>query len=280
MRLYAICLVKNEEDIIGECLKHAIQFCDKIVVIDNGSTDKTWGIVQSLAHQDARIIPFTRTDEPYRDSLRAMGYNAFRCELTEGDWWLVLDADEFLAEDPRPNIEEAMRQDADLIKAWFMQFYYTDSDYLAWQEGNENRYKPIIERRRYYSINWQEYRMFRNHPELTWDAKSGPSYFPDGLKRVSSRRVVIRHYQFRDPEQIERRLKLRHGQTSFAAHVSSEDWRKVIRDSSKLCQFRDDAPWEFTIRGVSYYYRKRLMNDLRRIFHGAVKKFQHVFGAK
>jgi len=37
-------LVKDEEDIIGECLEHLAIFCDYIFVLDNGSTDKTYEI--------------------------------------------------------------------------------------------------------------------------------------------------------------------------------------------------------------------------------------------
>ncbi|MGA7952831.1 MAG: hypothetical protein WCA07_04850, partial [Gloeobacterales cyanobacterium] len=36
MRIHAICLVKNEGDVIAQTLRHASQFCHKIYVFDTG----------------------------------------------------------------------------------------------------------------------------------------------------------------------------------------------------------------------------------------------------
>lgn len=38
MKLNAICIIKNEADIIIETLHNALRFCDTIYVFDNGST--------------------------------------------------------------------------------------------------------------------------------------------------------------------------------------------------------------------------------------------------
>jgi len=115
--LYAICLVKHEEDIIGETLTYAARHCDRIFVLDNGSTDATWVLVQFFCRADSRIVPFGRTFEPYRRSVRSQVYYELRSELPEDAWWLALDADEFLAEDPQPVIRQAVQQGADVIRA-------------------------------------------------------------------------------------------------------------------------------------------------------------------
>ena len=48
MKIFAIMLVKNEADIVGSVLKDAQKWADKIFILDNGSTDGTWEIIQSL----------------------------------------------------------------------------------------------------------------------------------------------------------------------------------------------------------------------------------------
>src|SRR5215470_10715399 len=96
-RIFGICLVKNEDDIIAESLIFAAKHCDRIFVIDNGSTDGTWNIVQRLAQESSTIVPFARTLEPFDNSLRSNVYNAMHSGLSDDDWWLILDADEFLA---------------------------------------------------------------------------------------------------------------------------------------------------------------------------------------
>ena len=60
-KIYSLLLVKNEADIIRESLMAAIQWSDKVIVIDNGSTDGTWEIVQELAKQDPRIVAYMRS---------------------------------------------------------------------------------------------------------------------------------------------------------------------------------------------------------------------------
>lgn len=43
-----------------------------------------------------------------------------------------------------------------------MQFYFTEVDLRQWEESKDSRDKSVFDRRRYYLINWQEKRLFRN----------------------------------------------------------------------------------------------------------------------
>lgn len=278
-RLYGICLVKNEDDIIAQTLKYATRYCDKIFVLDNGSTDQTWEIVNKVAVESQKVIPFRQVFEKFNDALRALVYNEVHSELSNEDWWLRLDGDEFLAEDPIPFLKEANNQGADIIRAWQIQFYFTDKDLSTWEKGEDINDKPIYERRRYYLINWQEPRFFRNLTTPTWDTTRNVDY-PDGLSRVWHRRILNRHYQFRDPVQIDKRLKLRYGHPSFAAHVKTIDWRSTIRASRDLSYFRDGEPWQFKLSGVSSYYAKTLKYAVVGKYRGAHRKMGRLLGLR
>lgn len=48
-------LVKNEEYSIEWAISNVLDFCDRIIVCDNGSTDRTMEIVEQLANQHAKI---------------------------------------------------------------------------------------------------------------------------------------------------------------------------------------------------------------------------------
>jgi glycosyltransferase involved in cell wall biosynthesis len=101
-KIYSLLLVKNEADIIRASILSAVKWSDKVIVIDNGSTDGTWDIVQELALQDPRVIAFLQYTSSFHIGLRAKAFRAFRHEMTCNDWWCVrLDADEFFSEDPR-----------------------------------------------------------------------------------------------------------------------------------------------------------------------------------
>jgi glycosyltransferase involved in cell wall biosynthesis len=269
-KLYGICLVKNEDDIVAQTLTYALQHCTRILVIDNGSTDQTWNIVQSLSEQYPQIVPLLQTHEEFNNGLRGLAYNKLHSELSDHDWWLILDSDEFLAEDPQPVIQYAMREKAEIISSWQIQFYFTDVDHHDWLEGRDSRDMPIFARRRYYLINWQEPRLFRNDPARQWDIKINKS-FPDGLKKVCRRRIVNRHYQFRDPEQIQKRLSLRFGKPLFP-HVRQSDWQNVIVPSSQLNYYKDGEPWHFSASGLIYYYTAAL----KFLFSAAVKRLRRV----
>jgi glycosyltransferase involved in cell wall biosynthesis len=276
-KLYGICLVKNEDDIIAQTLTYALQHCARIFVIDNGSTDETWNTVQSLSEQYPQIVPLLQTHEQFTNGLRGLAYNKYHAELSDQDWWLILDADEFLAEDPQPVIQRAMRDKADIIQAWQIQFYFTDLDHHACLDGRDRRDIPIFVRRRYYSINWQEYRLFRNDPARPWDIKINKS-FPDGLKKICRRRILNRHYQYRDPEQIQKRLSLRFGYPLFP-HITHSDWQSVVVCSRQLNYYKEGEPWHFSASGLIFYYRfvgsfhktTKVVNSLRVSTAGITK---------
>ena len=262
-QIYGICLVKNEDDIIAQTLTYAAQHCDRIFVLDNGSSDETWSIVQDLARRSSTIIPFEQSSEPYGDWLRAKVVNAVHTELSDDDWWMIVDSDEFLAEDPRPVIDAAVAEQADLISTWQIQFYFTERDLTRWERGEDCRSTPIVERGRYYVINWQEPRLFRNRRHREWDARANIKV-PDWVERDCRRRIFNRHYQFRDPEQMTKRLALRHGHNLFP-HVVSVNWRDSMRDSQKLTFHNDGNPWRFTPSGVLYFHRRKLYYRARSV---------------
>jgi glycosyltransferase involved in cell wall biosynthesis len=247
--------------------------CEKIFVLDNGSTDRTWELIQSLAQANPKIVPFGQTFEPYRRSLRSQVFYEVRSELSENDWWLILDADEMMAEDPQPVIRQAVREGADVIRSWQISFYFTDADLQAWEEGKDSRDKPIVERRRYYLIDWQERRLFRNRRDLLW----ANGNVPEGLGRESKRRILNRHYRYRDPLQIEKRLLVK-GSIPSKAGKTPPSWRSMVKDSRKLDFYRDGDPWRFHLWPMTTSLRWRLSRRLTKKWDSAVDLVPRLLG--
>jgi glycosyltransferase involved in cell wall biosynthesis len=65
-RIAAHLLVKDEDDIIEECINHISQYCDYIVVLDNGSTDGTY----ELCKKHPRVNYCMQQICTFSDSLR------------------------------------------------------------------------------------------------------------------------------------------------------------------------------------------------------------------
>lgn len=107
-KLSGIIIARNEEEMIGEAL-NSLAFCDEIVVVDNGSTDKTKEIAEKAG---AKIYGIETNDF---SELRNLGL-----EKVTGDWILYLDADErindALKESIKKNISSETKYTAFLIK--------------------------------------------------------------------------------------------------------------------------------------------------------------------
>ena len=86
MKLSAVIIAKNEEEKIVDCLK-SVQFCDEIILIDSGSTDKTNELAKK---HNAKIVSFVSKNF---SALRNKGL-----EHAQGEWVLYIDADESVPE--------------------------------------------------------------------------------------------------------------------------------------------------------------------------------------
>src|ERR1035438_4741785 len=106
IRLSACLIVKDEERRLPECLA-SVAFCDEVIVVDSGSTDRTVEI--------ARASGATVLQRPWR------GFAAQRniaLDAAHGEWALEVDADErvtarlrddilALVADPPPDVDNA-----------------------------------------------------------------------------------------------------------------------------------------------------------------------------
>lgn len=259
-RIHAICLVKNEGDVIAQTLRFASNFCHKIYVFDTGSTDDSWEQVQNSASEV--VIPFRHESVPFYDGLRAQVFNAVRDRFETGDWLYILDADEFLAEDPRKAIRIAEREGAQQVNTAQYNFHFTDLDWQRYQEGLEPFDAPITERRRYYRFTNIEQRLFQIDTALTWlehtDADNPHGFMtPKGAKKLKkcSYKLPNCHYQYRDPEQMQMRLETRraarevnnHNFIHYRSLDNDMNWQRYIVPSQELNYYKNDGVFQIRL---------------------------------
>lgn len=82
-----IVIAKNEENMIADCLD-SLSFCDEIIVVDNGSEDRTVEIAKRMG---AKVFDFVADDF---SKLRNYGL-----EKAKGEWILYVDSDERVTND-------------------------------------------------------------------------------------------------------------------------------------------------------------------------------------
>ncbi len=109
MKIYAHCLVKNEENFIWYSVASIVEHVDKVLVWDNGSTDATVQIIELLKKRWPSKISFKKFSGEVSLARQKM------LDETDADWIIILDGDEVWWEGSiRTLISEIYKNDKNL----------------------------------------------------------------------------------------------------------------------------------------------------------------------
>lgn len=90
MIIEAYILTWNESDIIGLVIKHYQKFCDKVIILDNHSSDNTCQIAESMGCEVRKF------GTQFFDDAENMKIKNNCWKGSQADWVIVCDADEVL----------------------------------------------------------------------------------------------------------------------------------------------------------------------------------------
>jgi glycosyltransferase involved in cell wall biosynthesis len=237
MRFHGILLTRDDEDIIAQCIQHALTWCDALYVFDTGSGDSTTEIVEQAAREDRRVKIATGHPKPLVlcSGLRAVVFHKYRDSAERGDWFVQVDSDEFFHISPRTFVAEYLRPNETCVYNLTYEFRLTESEVQAWDKAREtqaDRARPISERRRYYNVlRWTEPRMFCYRPSMQW----WPYFaYPYNAGFVARRRIPVRHYPHRDVLQLKKRWLLRKLMAPLTegswTHWRHSNWTKLVAE--------------------------------------------------
>lgn len=233
-KIYSLMVVKNEADVIAASLTDACRWSDKIIVIDNGSTDGTWETVQQLAKTYPQVVPWMRYEGPFHIGLRAKAFRAFRHEMNSQDWWNVrLDADEFYPGDVRAFLAK-VPYGYRTVKKESTDFVLTREDIEqgtftgCFEQDKELITHALPTKRR-------ERRFMRHSALLCWSERWR---YPHPWGRVWKECIPVDHYQYRSPEQMAQRFATRQqakkaGCGSFK-HEKGARWEDYVMTNHQL----------------------------------------------
>lgn len=193
MTSLSLCMiVRDEAWILDECLAAARRGVDEIVVVDTGSVDDTRRIAGRYAD---RLLDFTWCEDfaaARNVSLAAAG----------GEWILVLDADERIAEADYPRLREAMA--APERDGYYLPQYNYGNDPLAWG------WRPVTDQGadaggfEGYTVN-PILRLFRRCEDIRYEGRIHE--IVDGTikpQRRGSLEVPLHHYIDANPDRPRR----------------------------------------------------------------------------
>lgn len=98
MKINLVMIVRNEERSLRKCLQAAAPLVDGIFITDTGSTDRTAEIAREMG---AAVSTFTWVND-------FSAARNFALEQSDGDWNLVLDADEYVRSADRRELERVL----------------------------------------------------------------------------------------------------------------------------------------------------------------------------
>lgn len=98
-------IVKDEEQALPLCLESVQEVVDEIIVLDTGSRDRTVEVAQEYG---AQIYHF-----PWGNNFAAARNESLKS--AQGEWILVLDADERLAPEILPHLQQAIQSPSHLL---------------------------------------------------------------------------------------------------------------------------------------------------------------------
>jgi len=259
MKLVGMLEVYNDDDIIEELLNFYISQGFDLVVLDNGSTDKTYEICQRF--QNKGIVRLSRYPSKNWDYIRDLQVLYDMALMESPDWVIRIDSDEFFEsgienETLKEAISKVDSQGFNLIQSNWFQFYLTD---------NDNDSKSVRKRMRYYS--WTSdylYRAWKVYPGILVEA-GGSHYpvFPNFLKyKIYPKKFVMRHYQFRSVKQAKKKLADRLQKIGDNAE-SILGWHnryKIFNDSEfpkiinhkLLTRCDEDHHWNFELKMLPF----------------------------
>lgn len=139
MKISALLLVKNEEEIIEDCLKQ-LEFADEIIVLDQQSSDQT----EQIARKFTKNV-FRTESEDFAKNRNLLA------NFAKGEWLLYMDADERLSGDLISEIKETISE------AKYQAYYFARKNFIL---GCEMRHGGW----------WPDYapRLFRKKNFIKW----------------------------------------------------------------------------------------------------------------
>jgi hypothetical protein len=237
---HGILLTRDDEDIIDECIGHALTYCDRLYVFETGGCDRTWEIVEAWSKRNSRISAFqNKGGQALMESgLRGYVFERFRHNVTEGDWIVQVDSDEFYEQSPREFVRTKVRRWETAVYNSTYEFRLLQSEAKNWDAGREgmrDRKRPIQHRRRYFNLlSHSEPRMFRYRRSMQWPPWIA---YPYNVGFVARARIPIRHYPQRDPIQLQKRWALRNALAAKAdpnwKHWQHPSWRELLASDNE-----------------------------------------------
>lgn len=140
-KIWVHTLVFNEENFIWFAVMSVINFVDKVMIWDSGSTDKTVKIIEELIKTNPGKIEFKEIGRVGADGVAAARQGML--EETTGDWILLVDGDEIWPESSIKKVTTEINKEGKDLIGIVVPFYNILGDIYHYQEEKAGQYELL-----------------------------------------------------------------------------------------------------------------------------------------
>jgi hypothetical protein len=241
VRLFAVLGTWMESDIVAATINNALtQGCERVYLIDNGSTDDTI----KIARQEGAILAREFRTDRYDENLRLQHMNDVVREVSEAEgdqhiWWQFLDADEFPHGPSGMTIGEYLKtldQRFRIVGARFFDHYPTSSPHYV-PGRHPLDYQPLCEELAYPMCPARH----RKHPLQRYDRNGPRIECTNGFHSARcaeslsepEQPVFLHHFPFRQENSTRARLE-----SLWAKDATGVPRAEVTHDTHMLTRHR------------------------------------------
>jgi hypothetical protein len=211
-RMIGILMTRDEDDMVGEFLANITRVCDRIFILD-GSGDEAFARANAV-YEKYDEVKWVKRDkdisgEQLTDGARHYLLEEVRRQYGSDNWIAVLHGDELFSMDPRPLIAEVDHVKTPVIRTRLVHFFLHTDDELTYADRMQ---LPVQERITHYM--WPgslEDRFFYDDGKCKYDpaehSRTVPYPVPESVVQLDD--IVIKHYNYRNPEQMIARAEQR-----------------------------------------------------------------------
>lgn len=185
MKIWVNTIVNNEENFSWFAIMSVVDFVDKVLVWDSGSTDKTVAIIKEVVKTKGEKIDFKEVGKV--DKFKFSQIRQKMLEQSDCDWLLILDGDEIWWEDSIKKLRNVIEEKDKAIDGVVVPMKVAVGDVYHLQEEKAGKYK-LLGREGHLSLK----AINRKIPGLHVAGPYGEEGYFDGSKApVQAREKII-----------------------------------------------------------------------------------------
>lgn len=185
MKIWANTIVHNEENFIWFAIMSVIDFVDKVLVYDTGSTDKTVEIIKEIQKLKKGKIHLVEAGPVSVDGFPKLRQRML--EESKCDWILVLDGDEIWWRNSLIKVIAKIEQEGNRIEGIVIPMMVPVGDIYHLQEEKAGQYN-LLGRKGHFSLRFINKKIPGLHVDWPYGKES---YFDKDKKLIQEREKII-----------------------------------------------------------------------------------------